>query len=142
VWAGWLPLCSLLALAAFGLGAGPVATVGGFFVLYNVGHVALRLWALETGWSKGLRVAPALGATLLRQGPEHVARAAALLAGIAIPLALQRVTGPGRGLLAAELAAVVAGAILLARLHGRVEGWRVTLGILAGFVLFSVLRHG
>jgi PTS system mannose-specific IID component len=142
VWAGWLPLCSLLALAAFGLGAGPVAVVGGFFVLYNVGHVALRLWALETGWTHGLRVAPALGAPLLRQGPEHVARAAALLAGIAIPLALQRVTGPSRPLLAAELAAVVAGAVVLARLHGRVEGWRVALGVLAGFVLFSVLRHG
>jgi len=67
---------------------------------------------------------------------------ALLVAGIAIPLALHRVVGSGRGLLAAELLAVIAGAIVLARLHGRVEGWRLALGILAAFVLFSVLRHG
>jgi PTS system mannose-specific IID component len=142
VWAGWLPLCSLLALAVFGLGGGPLLVVGGFLLLYNAGHVALRLWALETGWRNGLRVAPALGAPVLRQGPEHVARAAALVAGIAIPLALSRVIGPGRTLLGIELVAVVAGAIVLARLHGRVEGWRLALGILAAFVLFSVLRNG
>ena len=142
VWAGWLPLCSLLALAVFGLGGGPLLVVGGFLLLYNAGHIALRLWALETGWRNGLRVAPALGAPVLRQGPEHVARAAALVAGIAIPLALSRVIGPGRTLLGIELVAVVAGAIALARLHGRVEGWRLALGILAAFVLFSVLRNG
>ena len=142
VWAGWLPFCSLLALAAFGLGAGPLPVVAGFLLLYNAGHVALRLWALEAGWRHGLRVAPSLGNPVLRRGPEHVARAAALLAGIAIPLALFRVVGPGREMLGAEFVAVIAGAVALARLHGRVEGWRVGLGVLAAFVLFSVLRHG
>ena len=142
VWAGWLPFCSLLALAVFGLGGGPLLVVAGFLLLYNAGHIALRLWALQTGWRHGLRVAPSLGVPVLRHGPEHVARAAALVAGIAIPLALHRIVGSGRGPLAAVLLAVVAGAIVLARLHGRVEGWRLALGILAAFVLFSVLRHG
>jgi len=40
------------------------------------------------------------------------------------------------------LVAVVAGAILLARLHGRVEGWRLALAALVAFVLYSVVRHG
>lgn len=142
VWAGWLPFCSLLALAVFGLGGGPVLVVAGFLLLYNAGHIALRLWALEVGWRHGLRVAPSLGTPVLRHGPEHVARAAALVAGVAIPLALHRIVGSGRELLAVELLAVIVGAILLARLHGRVEGWRLALGVLAGFVLFSVLRHG
>ena len=37
VWAGWLPFCSLLALAAFGVGAGPLAVLLIFLGLYNVG---------------------------------------------------------------------------------------------------------
>src|SRR6185503_17941024 len=57
VWAGWLPFSSLLALAVFGLGAGAGTVVVTFLVVYNVGHFALRVWGLRTGWSHGLRVA-------------------------------------------------------------------------------------
>jgi hypothetical protein len=32
------------------------------------------------------------------------------------------------------------GTLALARLHGRMEGWRIALIVLAGFVLFSVTR--
>ncbi len=38
------------------------------------------------------------------------------------------------------LVAVAVGAILLARLHGRVEGWRLALGALAALALYSVAR--
>ena len=142
VWAGWLPFCSLLALAAYGLGAGPGAVVLLFLALYNAGHLALRAWGLRVGWRSGLRVAHELAHPVLRQGPEHIARAAAFVAGVAIPLALLRVIGPGRTLLGGVLAAVFLGGALLARMQGRAEGWRVALGVLAAFVLFSVLRHG
>ncbi len=60
VWAGWLPLCSLIALTAFALGAGPLAVVCIFLGVYNVGHVALRAWGLRVGLRSGMRVAPAL----------------------------------------------------------------------------------
>ena len=140
VWAGWLPLCSLLALAAFGLGASPTVVVLLFLGFYNVGHVWLRAWGLHAGYRDGLRVATALGAPLLRQGPAHVARSAALLAGIALPLAVRAIIGPGRGSLTAVFVASAAGAIVLARLHGRVEGWRVAGYGLAAFILFSVVR--
>src|SRR5687768_17708948 len=60
-WAGWLPFCSLIALAAVGTGAGPATTVLLFLVLYNVGHSGLRIWGLRAGWSRGLGVAAALG---------------------------------------------------------------------------------
>ena len=142
VWAGWLPLCSVLALALYGLGFGTVATVGAFLVAYNAGHVGLRIWGLRQGLRHGLRVASALGAPFLRQGPQHIARAAALLAGVALPLALFRIIGTGRTLTLEVMLAVVALAVLLARLHGRVEGWRVALPLLAAFVLYSVARHG
>jgi mannose PTS system EIID component len=139
VWAGWLPFCSLLALAAFGLGAGPAAVLLIFLGLYNVGHIGLRVWGLRVGWTHGMRVAAALANPVLRQGPTYIARAAAVLAGIALPLALDRIIEPGRALLGGVLLATVAGAILLTRLHGRIEGWRIALGVLAICALYAVV---
>jgi PTS system mannose-specific IID component len=55
-------------------------------------------------------------------------------------MALIRVIGPGRNLLGIVLVAVAVGAVILVRLHGRVEGWRLALVLLAAFVLFSVVR--
>jgi mannose PTS system EIID component len=142
VWAGWLPLCSVAALAAYGLGLGTLATLVVFLGAYNLGHVGLRVWGLRQGLRHGLRVASALGAPFLRQGPQHISRAAALLAGVALPLALYRIIGTGRTLTMEVMGVVVALAVILARLHGRVEGWRVALPLLAAFALYSVARHG
>jgi PTS system mannose-specific IID component len=142
VWAGWLPFCSVAALAAFGLGAGPTAVVVLFLVLYNAGHLALRAWGLTVGWRRGMAVASALANPVLRRGPEHIARIAALVAGAALPLALNRAIGIGRALTGGAVVAVVLGAVLVARLHGRAEGWRMALGALALFVLYSVVRNG
>lgn len=138
VWASWLPFCSLVALGAFGAGAGPLAVVLLFLTLYNAGHLALRIWGLETGWRLGLGVASALGNPLLRQAPPHIARAAALVAGFAVPLALSRIIGPGRGLLGAVLIGAALGALAIIRLHGRAEGWPIALVLLALFTIYSV----
>ena len=109
-----------------------------FLGLDNLGHFALRLWGLRTGWTNGLRVATALANPVLRNGPLHIGRLAALATGFAIPLALYRVIGPGRVLLGSVLTAVLLGALLLVRLQGRIESWRLALMILAAFALFSV----
>jgi PTS system mannose-specific IID component len=138
VWAGWLPFCSLLALAVFGLGGGPVLVLAMFLGTYNVGHFALRWWGLRTGWTHGLRVASALGNPVLRHGPQQIARLAALATGFALPLALYRVIGPGRVLLGGVLASVIIGALILVRLHARVVGWRLAFAVLSAFALFSV----
>lgn len=140
VWAGWLPFCSLASLAIFGLGASTAAVVGFFLVTYNSGHLALRFWGLRTGWTHGLRVASALGNPVLRRGPQEIGRVAALATGVAIPVALGRVIGPGRPLLGAVLVAVVLVAFVLVRLQGRIEGWRLSLIVLALFALISVIR--
>jgi PTS system mannose-specific IID component len=109
-----------------------------FLTMYNAGHLALRIWGLETGWRLGLGVASALGNPLLRQAPPHIARAAALVAGFAVPLALSRVIGPGRGLLGAVLVGAALGALAIIRLHGRAEGWPIALVLLALFTIYSV----
>jgi mannose PTS system EIID component len=139
VWASWLPFCSLIALCVYGVGGSPVEVVGTFLLLYNVGHFSLRAWGLQIGLSRGLNVASALGNPVLRQGPHYIGSAAALVAGLALPLALQRVVGPGRVLAGGIIIAALMGILLLARLHERAEGWRIALGVLAIFVLYSVL---
>ncbi len=140
VWAGWLPLCSLIALGAFSLGAGPMAVVLIFLGTYNVGHVALRAWGLRVGLRRGLRVAPALANPVFRAGPAALARISAVLAGLILPLALQRIIGPGRVLAGAVAVVAVIGAVVLARFGARATGWRAALMVLAIFVLYSVAR--
>lgn len=138
VWAAWLPLCSLVAIGAWGVGGGPLLVVALFLLLYNAGHFALRAWGLRVGLAGGLKVAGALGSPWLRQGPEWLGQGAAFLAGIVIPLAVARVLGGGGWPLGALLGAVLVGAVLFVRLQGRWEGWRVALPLLVLLVLFSV----
>jgi hypothetical protein len=77
---------------------------------------------------------------VLRRGPQDIGRLAALAAGVAMPLALGRIIGPGRSLMGLVLAGVVVGSVILVRLQGRIEGWRLALYLLAVFALISVLR--
>ena len=140
VWASWLPFCSLVGLAVYGFGGGALAVLVTFLGLYNAGHIALRVWGLRVGWNRGLRVAQALGNPVLRQGPHVIAPMAAFAAGLGVPLAMSRVIGPGRGIVVLVLLGAAAGAYLIVRLHGRIEGWRLALGVLAALVLFSVAR--
>ena len=140
VWAGWLPLSSLVALVAFGLGARPLVVVATFVLMYNVGHFGLRIWGLYVGWTRGLAVASALANPVLRSGPAYIARAAAAVAGVAIPLAAARVVGSEGLLLDGALASGALIAVALVRVHGRVEGWKLVLVLIAVFALVSVIR--
>jgi PTS system mannose-specific IID component len=140
VWASFLPACSFAALLVFGLGGGPLAVLVVFLGGYNAGHVALRLWGLEIGVRRGLAVASALGTPALRRAPQYIGRVAAVLAGFALPLVMTRVVAPGGGLRLATAAAAVLGGALLARLHGRIEGWKVSVLLLLAFVVFGVTR--
>lgn len=140
IWAGWMPFCSLVALAVFGLGGGPWAVVGTFLIMYNIIHVGVRVWGLNTGWNHGLRVASALNHPILRRGGPHVARLAALATGIGLPLALGRVIGPGRAYTEIVLVAAMFGGALIVRLQNHIEGWRLTLVVLALFAIVAVAR--
>jgi PTS system mannose-specific IID component len=140
IWAGWLPFCSLLALAVFGLGGGALPVLLTFLGVYNAGHLALRAWGLRVGWNRGMQVAQALANPVLRRGPQVIAPLAAFAVGLGVPLAMNRMIGPGRALLGLVLVGAALGALLIVRVHGRMEGWRLALGVLAALVLFSVAR--
>jgi mannose PTS system EIID component len=140
IWAGWLPFSSLIALVALGFGASPMTVVLLFVILYNAGHFGLRAWGLYVGWTRGLAVASALANPVLRHGPAYIARAAAAVAGVAIPLAASRILGFGGPLLVGALACGAVIAVALVRVHGRVEGWKLVLVLIALFALVSVAR--
>ncbi len=139
VWAGWLPLCSLLALLTYGLGLGPAGVLLVFIGTYNAGHLALRAWALEAGWRAGLRIASVLGAPIFRQGPVVMARVMAVVAGVAIPLAVARVVGARPIALTAALGVALLWTVLTALLARRIDGWRAALAGVAVYVLYSYL---
>jgi PTS system mannose-specific IID component len=140
VWAAWLPFCVLVALALFGIGTNPLVTVVAFLALYNAGHLSLRAWGLSVGFRMGMQVAPALGLPLFRGGPQHLVRAAAAVAGFATPLAVARLAGPGRGFVWGALLAGLAGGMLATRLHGRLDLWKWSLGLLIMVALLSVIH--
>ena len=86
------------------------------------------------------RVAAALGHPLLRQGSPHIARLAAVATGIGLPLALHEVIGPGRAFTGVVMGASIIGGAVIVRLKNRIEGWRLTLFVLATVAIISVVR--
>ncbi len=139
VWSGWLPLCSLLALGAYGVGGSAGLVVALFLIAFNAGHLVLRAWGLRAGFARGTEVAKSLASPLLRRAPEWIDRAGALLAGIAIPTAVERAVGIGGQVSAAAIGAVLVGGVVLARIPNNSIGWRLALGVLSLIVLYAVI---
>jgi len=141
VWAAWLPLCSLVALLVFGVGSSPTSVVMTFLLTYNAGHLALRVWGINAGWRDGLRVAPALSAPIFRKGPVVLTRAAALVAGVAIPFAVGQAAGAGPLGVLIIGAVGAAGAVMLATTRGRMQGWRASLVLLLAATIAATVAR-
>ncbi len=82
VWASWRPACLLVAIAAFGMGLGPIWSVILFLATYNVGHIAIRVWGFRRGWKDGLGVGQALHERWLDIVPKALASVILLLLGL------------------------------------------------------------
>ncbi len=93
VWTGWLPLLSAATLAALALGAGWWG-VAAFLVIYNVGHVALRWWALRAGWAAGTQVVSALRNPVLQRALGAVVPGVALVFGFSLPVVTRALVRP------------------------------------------------
>lgn len=139
IWAAWLPLCSLLALLAVGMGAPPLVVIAGFLVVYNAGHLTIRIWGLNAGWRCGLGVATALDRPIFRDGPAVLTRVAALVAGAATPLAVAVIAGARPAGVVVIAALGVLGAVVLDQLHGRIAGWRAALWFLTASALAAMV---
>jgi mannose PTS system EIID component len=95
IWAGWLPACAAIGIALYVFGARAWAVLA-FLALYNIVHVACRVWGLRAGWREGMMVASALGAPVLRAAGRGVGPLASLCVGFVLPVALAwQVRGAG-----------------------------------------------
>jgi len=131
VWAGWLPFAAGLAIAGIALGLG-WAAVAGFLVVYNIGHLALRWWALRAGWAHGTRVPTALHHPALRRAAAFTAPAMALALGLAWPLAAGYLAAPlAAGARLALAGGAALGMVLLWRRPANLTGLRLGLTLLA-----------
>lgn len=131
VWAGWLPFLSGLTLAAIALGAGWTA-VAAFLLVYNIGHVGLRWWALRAGWAYGVGVAAALHHPLLHRAAAFLGPAMACAVGVALPLSAGYLSAPFDGRARVILAVAAAAGFLALRWRaGRLTGLQLGLGFAA-----------
>ena len=115
VWATLLPATMLVALILAWAGASPWVAVTSFLVLYNVGHLALRIWGFRAGLREGQRVAAELRRVGLGARADELARVGSFLAGVLLGMVLVHdpgLAGPrwlGAGLGAAAVVAGLAG---------------------------------
>lgn len=129
IWATWLPAVALLTGGLGLLWVRPIYAVLGFLLIYNVGHLSLRLWAL----SAGLRSGP-LVATQIRRAnlPQWTARLGNLLTfsvGTMLGgLALMAGAGGQRATLVWGAVTVIGFGI---GAQGGIAAWRITV---TGFV--------
>ena len=127
IWAGWLPACASIGIALYVFGARAWSVLA-FLVLYNVVHVACRVWTLRAGWREGMMVASALGAPVLRAAGSAAGPVAALCVGFVLPVALAwQVRGAG----AAPFIAAAAGAVIFALVVYVARGRAATVTIAA-----------
>lgn len=116
VWAGWRPLCLLLAIAAHALGFGATAAVLLFLLLYNAGHVWLRVWAYRTGWASGLEVGRSLSRSMVHRAAGPLIAVNAALLGAAAPYLALSVPGADALAGVAPVAVAAAAAAVVAYL--------------------------
>ena len=82
IWAAWLPVTLLVGLLLGWLGPGPAVAVPVFLVLYNAGHLGLRVWGYRIGLRDGREVGRTLRLANLGGKAERVGRLGTFLAAV------------------------------------------------------------
>lgn len=88
VWAGWRPATLLLALLVLAVGGPWWAALGAFLLVYNIGHVWLRVWSLRLGLQSGVQVGERLSGSVLTPGQRLLGVLGPFLVGALLPLAM------------------------------------------------------
>jgi len=90
IWVGWRPATVLAALVLALAGASPGTTVLSFLVLYNLGHLALRVWGFRVGLERGSQVGDPLRTVALPRQADRFAAVGVFLLGGLVGVALGR----------------------------------------------------
>lgn len=143
LWAGWRPVCLLLALALLLAGAAWWICVIAFLAVYNAGHLLVRIQGYRVGLREGLRV----GESLRRWPVARVQRALTLLGaffvGLLVPMAAAGLHLEAAGVVAtsrlpARWIVIAAAAALVGARAGAAIRAPLVLA-LAGLSLFGLL---
>jgi len=136
IWAGWRPVCLLFAIALVLLQVRWWVVVAVFLVVYNAGHLLLRIWAYHLGLTRGRGVGEQLRRSWVPQLQRIMSVVGAFLLGLVLPLlATGHLTGHRLALPWVVVAALAA--VLGARFG---ESVRRPIGLaLAGFALVGLL---
>ena len=138
VWAAWLPLCTVVAVCLYLAGLAPLWTVLAFLVVYNAGHLVLRVWGFREGWESGIGLAVRLRSADLANLSRRVERWLVGALGFLVGLAILAPTLRG------ELPVPWASAALLVMALGAILGprvWRPTAAVTVAAVA-SILTFG
>jgi mannose/fructose/N-acetylgalactosamine-specific phosphotransferase system component IID len=84
VWATWLPLVSVASVALFWLGLPGPWTAAFFLVMYNAGHVGLRIWGFRTGLEAGREVAGRLAGARFAAWTTRLRSSGAMVLGVLV----------------------------------------------------------
>jgi len=88
VWVGWRPATVLAALVLALAGATPGVTVFFFLILYNLGHLLLRVWGFRVGLERGSQVGDSLRTVAFSKQADRLAAVGVFLLGGLVGLAL------------------------------------------------------
>jgi PTS system mannose-specific IID component len=97
IWVGWRPTAVLFAVFIALAGASPGVTVVVFLVLYNAGHLALRIWGFRVGLEHGGQVGDSLRFLALPKQAERIAGTGGFLLGAIAGLATGEAVSEGAG---------------------------------------------
>ncbi|MGH7504867.1 MAG: PTS system mannose/fructose/sorbose family transporter subunit IID [Longimicrobiales bacterium] len=138
VWAGWRPVCVLLALGL--VFAGAPWWAGALFLVasYNVGHIALRVWSFRMGLDHGKFVGERLRRSRIAEAQRALAGAGAFALGLVLPLAMTGGLVGARPTTPAWIVAVGTAGVLLGLRFGNAIRTPVVLA-LAAFALLGLL---
>lgn len=121
VWASWLPAASITALVMIWLGVPGWTAVLTFLLVYNAGHVALRIWGFRAGLREGQGVARVLSRARLGRWTERLRSVATVLLGLLVGAVF---AAPDGLLATGALWSALAGATFLGGLLVGHHAWR------------------
>jgi len=139
VWARWRPLCSLLALLLFAVGASWWVASGLFVVLYNVVAMPLRAWGLSLGWKEGRDVGRALMGSPLRRLPDRLTIPIAVIGGALLP-PLALAVGGASGVGPIPVICVALALTVVGYWRPAFAGRLAALGLVIGSLVFVALE--
>lgn len=141
VWATWLPGVAVAALVLFWLGSPGWTAAVFFLVVYNVGHIGLRVWGFRVGVADGRNISGRLASANL---PGWVARLQPIIVALLGVLVGAIVGGRGGLVDSGGVWLLLAAAAFLLGLLGGHKAWRpaaiVTVTTIAAVAGFGVLK--